>query len=127
MYNKPTNAALCAVDRRQREDSAPRLAELIPRLTSLSIKVDEKSVITSPKYVRRIVVPSAPAMFILPCGNLNCSDGGHDISEDVLTALRHRKRSFGGSHCCSGWIGSSRCERTVWFECEAEYSSEMGS
>lgn len=123
-HNKPTTAALCAIDRRQREDNAPRLAELIPRLVSLSIRVDERSVVTSPKYVRRVVVNSAAALFILPCGNQNCSDGGHDISSDVMAALQKRLRTFGGSHLCSGWIGSSRCERTIWFECEAEYSSD---
>jgi hypothetical protein len=128
MYsNKPTNAELCALDRRQREDSAPRLMATVPQLVSLSIRIDERSMISCPKYVRRIVVKSAPALFILPCGNQNCSDGGHDITDDVLAGLRHQRRTFGGSHSCTGWIGSSRCERTMWFECEADYSLDKKS
>jgi hypothetical protein len=124
MFNsKPTNAAICAIDRRQREDGAPRLAELIPLLVELSIRVDERSMIVSPKYVRRIVVKRAPALFILPCGNQNCSDGGHDITRDVLTGLRDHQRRFGGSHTCPGWIGGTPCERKMWFECEAVYAS----
>jgi len=124
MYpNKPTNASLSATDRRRREDGAPRLSELIPRLTALSIWVDERSIIASPKYVRRIVVGSAPALFILPCSDQNCSEGGHDISDEVLASLREGRASFSGSHTCSGWIGSSQCRRMIWFKYEAEFAS----
>jgi hypothetical protein len=127
MYNnKPSNAALRATDRRQREDSSPRLTDLLPKLASLSIRIDERSVIASPKYVRRIVVQSAPALFVLPCGNQSCTDGEHDITTDVLAGLRRQQRTFSGSHTCSGWVGSNRCERTMWFEVEADYSPQPG-
>jgi hypothetical protein len=119
--NKPTNAALCAMDRRQREDNAPRLVDLLPKLSALSIRVDEHSTVASPKYVRRIVVRSAPAVFLLPCSDANCTDGGHDISGVVMIALRAGQRAFTGSHECTGWIGSNRCSRMIWFEGEAEY------
>jgi hypothetical protein len=119
--NKPTNSVLAATARRQREDDAPRLAALIPELKALAIRVDEKSIITAPKYVRRFVVDRAPAVFLIPCSDPNCSDGGHDISSEVMPALRSRKPRFNGSHTCTGWIGSNHCERTIWFEGEAEY------
>lgn len=123
MYlNKPTNASICALSRRQREDVSPRLLELIPRLHSLSIRVDER-MMTSPKYVRRIVVRTAPALFVLPCGDQNCREGGHDISDVVLAALRLMQDSFSGSHQCTGWIGGDRCKRTIWYVGEAEYVS----
>lgn len=122
MYpNKPTNASRCAADRREREDSAPRLADRVPRLATLSIWIDEGSIVTSPSYVRRIVVKSAPALFVLPCSDQNCSDGGHDISSEVLGALAQERRAFSGTHACDGWIGNSRCQRTIRFRCEAEY------
>lgn len=121
--NKPTNAAIAATARRQREDDAPRLAVVVPGVTSLAIRVDERSVISAPKYVKRFVIDRAPAVFLLPCSDANCSDGGHDISSDVVTALRSKKARFAGSHVCTGWIGSKRCERTVWFEGEAEYAT----
>lgn len=127
MYpNKPTNASLCAADRRQREDNAPRLSERVPRLTALSIWIDEGSIVTSPKYVRRIVVKSAPALFILPCSDQNCSDGGHDITSEILAALAQHRHSFDGTHACSGWIGNNHCQRTIHFQCEAEYLSDLG-
>lgn len=120
--NKPTNAALAATARRQREDDAPRLAAVIPDLTALAIRVDERSMISAPTYTRRFVVDQAPAVFIIPCSDPNCGDGGHDISSEVLAALRGRKVRFDGSHLCTGWLGSKQCERTIWFEGEAEYT-----
>jgi len=123
MYpNKPTNAALAATTRRQREDNAPRLAVVIPELTVLAIRVDERSIISAPMYIRRFVVDRAPAVFLIPCSDSNCSDGGHDISSEVMAALRGRKHRFTGSHVCTGWVGSKHCERTIWFEGEAEYA-----
>lgn len=120
--NKPTNAALAATTRRQREDDAPRLAAVVPDLTALAIKVDEKSIISAPRYVRRIVVDRAPAVFLIPCSDPNCGEGGHDISSEVMAALRGKKHRFNGSHLCTGWVGSKHCERTIWFEVEAEYA-----
>ena len=120
--NKRTNAALAATARRQREDNAPRLAAEIPELTALGIRVDERSIISAPTYVRRFVVGQAPAVFLIPCSDPNCSDGGHDISSEVMVALRGKRYRFNGSHTCTGWVGSKPCERTIWFEGEAEYA-----
>src|SRR5512147_447027 len=120
--NKPTNAMLAATARRQREDDAPRLATLLPEVTALAIRVDERSTISAPKYVRRFVVDRAPAVFLIPCSDPNCSEGGHDISSDVVAALRSKRSHFTGSHVCTGWVGSKQCERTIWFDGEAEYA-----
>jgi hypothetical protein len=121
--NKPTNAVLSAQQRRQREDDAPRLTDVVSGLAALSIRIDEKSVITAPKYVRRFVVNSAPAVFIVPCSDQNCGEGGHDITTEVVGALRSHRRNFSGTHVCSGWIGSDRCTRTIWYEVEAEFAA----
>jgi hypothetical protein len=120
---KPSNASVCAVERRQREDSAPRINEMFPQLSALSIHVDEHSSVLSPRYVRRVVIQNAPALFILPCSDPNCSDGGHDISSDIIGQVRSKRREFDGSHVCGGWIGSRQCGRTIWFHCEASYSA----
>lgn len=120
--NKLSQAAVCAVDRRQREDVAPRLSAILPRVAELSIHVDEHSSIMSPQYVRRIVVQTAPALFLIPCSDPNCADGGHDISSEVLAALGSKRPAFRGTHICPGWVGSRQCSRTIWYSGEAAYA-----
>lgn len=119
--NKPSNASISAVDRRQRENDARRLTDVLPQLLELSIYVDEHSSIAAPKYVRRIVVGSAPALFIIPCSDPNCAEGGHDVTAEVLKSLSSHRMTFDGTHICSGWIGGRQCNRTMWYRCEAIY------
>jgi hypothetical protein len=122
MYSrKPSNAAICAKERRRLEDESPRIAALFPELVGLKIAVEERSATATPKYVRRIVVESAPAVFLLPCSDPHCSDGGHDVSTEILAALRQRLPTMSGSHQCAGTIGSANCQRRIWFDVEAEY------
>ena len=122
-FGKQTNASLCAIERRQREDNAPRISGVLPQLSELSIHVDEHSTITSPRYVRRVVVQSAPALFIVPCSDPNCADGGHDISSDVIKSVRSGLRTFTGTHVCNGQNGTRVCSRTIWYRCEAAYAT----
>jgi hypothetical protein len=121
---KQSAAALRAADRRERENAAPRLHSEVPNLTSLRLEVEEKSPTSSalqPKYTRFIMVASAPALFLLPCGDSNCVDGGHDVTGQVMTALRAGKTHFGGEDECRGSIGTSYCARVLHFQAAAEY------
>jgi hypothetical protein len=125
MYSrKPSNAAICAQERRRREDDSPRISALFPELLGLKISVEERSATATPKYIRRIVVTSAPAMFLLPCSDPHCSDGGHDVTTEILAALRAQKKTFGGTHECNGTIGSTPCHRTIWYEAEADFKAK---
>jgi hypothetical protein len=121
---KQSAAALRAAERRERENAAPRLASEVPDLVSLRLEVEEKSGTSSagqPKYTRFIVVASAPALFLLPCGDANCVDGGHDITSFVMSALRARKPRFAGEDECRGSVGTSFCSRVLSFSASAEY------
>jgi hypothetical protein len=125
MYSRrPSNAAVCAQERRRREDDAPRISAIFPDLLGLKISVEERSTTATPKYLRRIVVASAPAVFLLPCNDPHCSDGGHDVTTEITNALRARKTTFTGSHECRGMIGATPCSRTIFFEAEAEYKTK---
>jgi hypothetical protein len=123
-FNKPSNASLCAVERRRREDEAPRISKILPQLSTLSIHVDEHSTIASPRYVRRVVIDSASTLFIMPCSDPHCCDGGHDISSAVIEAVRSKRGSFSGTHICDGQIGSRDCGRKIWYSGEASYQAE---
>lgn len=114
-------AALRFADRRRREDDAPTLCSELPTLRSLRLAITELSGAGEYKHVRRIVVDRAPALFLVPCGDPRCVDGGHDLTAPVLRALRAGETSFQGSDECSGSLGSSVCLRVVHFDGTAEF------
>jgi hypothetical protein len=118
-----SRARLLFAERRRREDEAPKLLGQVPSLTSLQIEIDERGGAGSMKHIRRFVLDNAPALFVVPCGDSRCCDGGHDLTMEVMRALRARQTSFGGSDECAGAIGSSSCARVVHFEGTAQYGS----
>jgi hypothetical protein len=121
---KQSAAAARAAERRERENSAPRLSTEVPNLTTLRLEVEERSATSSalqPKYTRFIMVSSAPALFLLPCGDTHCIDGGHDVTGTIMNALRGGKTRFEGEDECRGSIGTSYCARVLHFQGAAEY------
>lgn len=117
--NRPlSEAAQRAAERRVREDSAPRIHAVLPKLTSLRLEIDERtsaSGVAASSHIRRIPVESAPAMFLLSCGDSSCRDGGHDITEPVMRALRGGETRFEGEDSCRGTLGSGYCTRTLHY------------
>ncbi len=120
-FRRNSPAALRFAERRRREDDAPRLGAEVPNLLSLKLEIDERGGSATPKYTRRIMVETAPALFFLPCGDPRCVDGGHDVTSTVMRALRSRAETFDGADDCSGSVGSSPCSRVLHFEAIAEY------
>jgi hypothetical protein len=123
-YRKTSPAALRSAERRQREDEAPRLGGEVPELESLKLSIEERSVgsaLSAPKHVRHIVVATAPALFLVACGDPRCIDGGHDITHEVMSALRAQRETFEGEHECRGMLGPSPCTRVIAFSADAIY------
>lgn len=121
---KPTEASLRATERREREDAAERLASLCPRLLTLEITLTERkeaAVIGESKYVRRFVVERAPAHFEFPCTDKLCTDGGHDVTREVLAGLRASQTRFEGEHTCRGTSGNDACNRILRYVITATY------
>jgi hypothetical protein len=71
--------------------------------------------------VRHIVVASAPALFVMPCHDTQCKDGGHDLTTEILSALRGQKVNFQGEDVCSGVVGSAGCSRVLGYVAVATY------
>jgi hypothetical protein len=112
-------------ERRKREDEAPRLTAEVPRLQSLNLEIDETSAggpVAEPTHVRRVVVQHAPALFLLPCGDALCRDGGHDVTHAIMRALRAGETRFEGRDACAGSIGTAQCSRVVHFVGIATYA-----
>jgi hypothetical protein len=121
-FRRNSAAALRFADRRQREDEAPRLSDQVPGLTSLKFVIDERCGAAGTTHIRRFVVDRAAALFLVPCGDPRCMDGGHDLTTTVMRALRARETSFRGTDECPGSVGPSVCSRVVHFDATAEYS-----
>ena len=108
-------------ERRRREDEALKLCQLVPDLTSLEIEIEERSGAGGVKHIRRFMVDHAPALFLVACGDPRCTEGEHDLTREVMRALRARQTSFRGSDECAGSIGPSSCLRVIHFEGTARY------
>jgi hypothetical protein len=114
MYSRSRNseAAQRFAERRRREDAAPRLREAVPSLATLRLEVDERRGVTNagdPKHVRLVVVDSAAALFSLPCGDHGCRDGGHELTDVVLRALKAGAARTELEDPCHGNVGTVPC------------------
>jgi len=123
---KQTEAGRRAIERRVREDEAPRLSEVVPALLDLSITIDERNErepANDVSHIRRVVVASAPAMFDLQCCDRNC-DGGHDLTARILRALEQQETEFEGSDVCGGQSKEGPCHFTLHYRAAASYRSD---
>ena len=115
MNRRYSEAAERFAERRRREDEAPRLRARIPGLVGLRLEVEERRAISpavESRHVRHIV-DSAPALFVLPCSDPVCKDGGHDVTSAVLRGLQSGAARFEVEDACMGDVGSAHCGRIV--------------
>jgi hypothetical protein len=112
------------VARGQREDAAGKLAQRVPDLASLSLAIQETrpdGVASNTQYIRRVVVDQAPALFELPCSYSYCTDGGYDLTREIIDALSSRMARFEGERACRGSCGSEYCSRVLRYVATATY------
>lgn len=115
MNKRHSEAAERFAERRRLEDEAPRLRARIPALATLRLEVEERragSAAADTRYVRH-VVETAPALFLLPCGDSGCRNGGHDVTNAMLHALAAGSARFEIEDECWGGVGTARCGRVV--------------
>jgi hypothetical protein len=124
MMKRRTEAAERFAERRRLEDAAPRLHEAVPDLTACKIDIEEwRSTATSAdvSHTRRVVVDHAPALFVIPCGDSACRDGGYDVTSQLMRGLREGRREVLGDDTCHGSVGTTTCGRILKFTAHAEY------
>jgi hypothetical protein len=117
-------AAQRASERRRREDEAARLKGEVPKLETLRLEIEEKqggSIVPESTHIKRVQVEHAPALFALPCHDRECKEGGHDVTEAILRALRSGQTRFEGNHSCQGRLGEAECGRTLHYVGVATY------
>jgi hypothetical protein len=121
---RTSEAAKRAAARRIREDSADRLATIVPELDGLTIRIEEVSSasdVPGVSHIRHIVVNNAPALFEVACCDRKC-DGQHDLTKRILRALKGGKQIFEGRDACNGQARDGECEFSLRFFAEASYA-----
>jgi hypothetical protein len=116
--------------RARREAVAGRLLQKVPGLASLSIEIHETrpgGVVSDNHYTRRIVLEHAPALFEVPCSYADCSDGGYDVTLELLDALLAGRRELRGEQTCRGRCGGQPCARLLRYVAVAAYRDGHGA
>ena len=122
--SRSTEASQAAAERRQREERAPRLIAEAPHLASLKLEIEEMrqgASVPETVHVKHVAVAHAPALFDLPCLDSTCAGGGHDVTNQVLAALRSRAPKFQGEHACNGMTRTAACTRVLRYVGIATY------
>jgi hypothetical protein len=116
-----------SAERFRRELEAPLLRTEVPDLIELSIELAEggQGGMPETRHVRRFVLATARALFLIPCGNPLCQGGGHDISTVVMGALRSHRLEQAGDSPCSGTVDAVPCTRTVHFVVRGTYEDSL--
>jgi hypothetical protein len=123
-YRRNPEAQQRAAERRKREDDALRLRAEVPALESLRLQLEERragEVIPETAHIRRIVVESAPALFLVPCGDTSCKEGGHDLTNQLMERLRSKAQQFDGEDTCRGQTATGACPRVLRYSATAAY------
>lgn len=114
-----------ARERREKDDAAKRLKEVVPHLATLKLQVDERpsgadddKVVS---HIKHIIVDRAPARFELPCCDHKC-DGSHEVTEAILGGLEKKDNNFSGTDVCGGQAKEGPCPYELTFTVMATYS-----
>lgn len=127
LRKRRTEASERFAERRRREEAAPRLKERAPDLLTLKLEVEEShdtTGLSGAKHVRHIVVDRAPALFVIPCGDPSCLNGGYEITDAVMRALQTRTERFEADDRCLGAIGNASCKRVLHVTALATYADK---
>lgn len=125
MYRRNNDAQERFLERKRRDDEAPRLLSEVPNLTGLRFDIREHTPgnsFSTSTYVRRIVVEHAPARFFIACSDPTCRDGGHDLTREVMWQLQRGETTFEGDSECCGQTRMSTCRRVVHYAAVAAYA-----
>lgn len=73
-------------------------------------------------HTRTVIVERAPALFVIPCHDSACRDGGYDITNEMLRGLRSKQSEIEGENRCMGSIGNGgSCTRILKFKAISTY------
>jgi hypothetical protein len=93
------------------------------------LEIDERrsASLTGITHIRRIVVETAPALFIVACADRACRDGGHDLTREIMSALGRGLTEFGGEHTCQGQLGPALCGSVLRYVAVATFTADASA
>lgn len=122
---RPSAGSLAAAERRERENTAKRLRDVVPELEMLKLYIEERQSGANEAdvtHTRYIVVDRAPAIFEVGCSDRKCN-GNHDLTRRVIRALKAHEEKFEGIDCCGGENKDGTCSLELHFRAEADYAA----
>ena len=111
--------------RKERDDASPRLRAVVPAIVSLDLEIDvsrDGTVMQALRHVKRCPVEHAPAVFVIDCTDRECRDGGHDLTEEMLSQLRAGRERFHLEQRCPGRTSARDCGRVATVRAVATYA-----
>lgn len=115
-------AAARRTERLDRADAAGKLIARVPDLLTLDIEMKEHCrSMAETSYMRRFVVQHAAAVITVSCSDSRCTDGGYDLTDEIIRALERRIERFSGDRSCNGMRNVGGCTRELHFDVVATY------
>lgn len=93
-----------------RLSTVPRMEEKFPNVRHLAVNlvISPPDHETEPTMNGRSFGPQALAFFEFRCKNVECSDGGFDISDSIERAIAEHDTEVTGRRICRGWHGKRK-------------------
>ncbi|NNF15713.1 MAG: hypothetical protein HKN70_03145 [Gammaproteobacteria bacterium] len=90
--------------------STPRLKETYPQIRGIAVNlmISPPDHETEPTLNGRSFGPDSLAFFEFRCKNVECKEGGFDISEPIAEAIAKGEQTITGRRVCNGWHGQQR-------------------
>lgn len=108
--------------------TAERLGNKYPQVDTISLSLSMRAPNNEvePTLNGRSFGSDARAYFRFKCKNVECVDGGFDLSADIETMVSRRGAEVSGRHVCQGWesrkmIDQRRCLYELNFKALATY------
>jgi hypothetical protein len=108
--------------------TAERVGEKYPSVThlSLSLSIRAPNNELEPTLNGRSFGSDARAYFRFKCKNVDCVDGGFDLSSEIDGMVRQHAGEISGRHVCQGWesrkmVDQRRCLYELNFKALARY------
>lgn len=108
--------------------STPRLHETFPQVRSIAVNlmISPPDHETEPTLNGRSFGPDSLAFFEFRCKNVECVDGGFDITKPLAEAIASGEPSITGRRVCRGWhskqrVNEVRCHYELNFRVNINY------
>lgn len=109
--------------------TVPRMQEVFPTVRHLAVNlvISPPDHETEPTMNGRSFGPQALAFFEFRCKNVECTNGGFDITDSIKRAIAERQSDITGRRVCRGWHGKSRinqlrCHYELNFKVNVSYN-----